>query len=105
VYVLSRVAGVLRSRDLVRTVKAFARARVVSFKLIVQMPGLPILQIEDTVEAPAVLQLLHRPAHPGELVDEVPGEAAADVEAGVSLIPGRIGAVGGLRLVGFEILK
>ena len=68
------------------------------------MPGLTILQIEDAVEAPAVLQLLHRSAHPGKLIDEVPGEAAANIEAGISAVSCRVGAVRGLRLVGFEIL-
>ena len=106
VYVVKRVAGiVLRSRNLVWTIESFARTRVVSFELIVQMPGLTILQVEDAVQPPAVLQLLHRPAHPGELVDEVPGEAAANVVAGISLVATGVCAVRRLRLVGFEILR
>src|SRR5208282_313104 len=94
VYVLSQIAGiVLRSSNLVRPVKAFARAGVLSFKLVVEVPGLTILQVEDAVQAPAVLQPLHRAARLGELVNEVPSKAAANVEAGISPISCRVRAV------------
>ena len=56
VQVLGGVAGILRGCNLVRPVKAFARSGVVSFKFIVQVPGLAILQVENAIEAPAILQ-------------------------------------------------
>ena len=105
IQVLRGIVGVLRLRDLVRPVKAFARSRVVALEFVVKVPGLAILQVEDAVEAPAVLQLRHRSPHLGELVGEVPSEAAANVEARVSAVSRGIGAVLRLRLVGFEIFK
>src|SRR5579862_1935911 len=69
------------------------------------MPGLTILQVEDAVQAPAVLQPLHRSPRLGELVNKVPGEAAANVIARIAFVSGRVRAVRGLRFVGFKILR
>src|SRR6266496_1648126 len=83
---LRGILGVLKRPNDIGPVKSFACSGIVAFEFIVQVPGLSILQIEHTVEAPAVLQLRQRSTHLGELVSEVPREAAADIETGVPAI-------------------
>ena len=102
---LRRIVGILHRADHIRTVKSFACSGIVSLKFVVQMPRLSVLQVEHSIEAPAILQLRQSSTHLGELVSEVPGEASANVEAGVPAIARRIGAVLRLRLVGLKVLE
>src|SRR5215469_10775557 len=64
--------------DNVWTVEAAAAAAEVVFEVVVELEGLSILQGEDAVHAPSVLQFLQIATHSGQLIGEIPGEAIRD---------------------------
>src|ERR1041385_6568206 len=69
------------------------------------MPGLPILQVQNSVQAPPVDQFLHAAVTLGKFIIEIPGKPATNVEAGITAITSRKSAVLRLRLVGLEIFQ
>src|SRR5215469_13058932 len=89
--------------DNVWTVEAAAAAAEVVFEVVVELEGLSILQGEDAVHAPSVLQFLQIAPHSGQLIGEIPSEAIRDVEVRRSVFEGRTGAVVGLRGVGLKV--
>ena len=88
----------------IRPIETLPGAGVVAFEEIVKVEWLSVLQTDDSVEAPAVLQFRKTATHLGELIGKVPGEPAADVKTGIATISSRIETVCRLRLVRGEVL-
>ena len=64
------------------------------------MERLTSLDGQDAVEAPAVGETIEASIAIGELVDEVPSEAIANIEVGIATIQVRPGAIARLSGVG-----
>src|SRR5882762_1123772 len=99
------MARVMRGSDQVGPIKTLTGSRVVAFKFVVQLPGLAVLKVEDSVQTPTAGELLVIAAQGGDLVGEVPSKAPANIEAGVSAVGTGDGAVLGLGLIGKEFLQ
>ena len=96
---------VLHGTHYVGTIEALSCSGVVSFEFVIQVPRLSILQVQNSVDAPPVHQFLHAAVTLGKFITEIPGKAAANVEAGITAISSGKCAVLWLRLVGLEVLK
>lgn len=62
IQVLRRITGILRGSDHIRPIKSLAGSRVITLEFIVQLPGLSILQIEDSVRPQPFLSFDIAPA-------------------------------------------
>src|ERR1700675_2796377 len=101
VQVLRGIAGVTDRPHHLRTCEAFSATVEIVFKIVIQLERLPGLRGDDAVEAPAVGDALPAAFVAGKLINEIPGEAVANIKVGVAAIgtDGR-GAVVRLRGIG-----
>ncbi len=95
------IAGVMDRPHNVRARVAFSAAIEVIFKAVIQLKRLPGLDGDDAVEAPAIGNALPTAFVVRELINEIPGEAIADIKVRIATIgtDGR-GTVVGLRGIG-----
>src|ERR1700751_2874399 len=88
----------------VRATKKLAAAVIVVLKIVVQVEGLSGLDCHNSIEPPAVLELLPTATAGRKFVNEIPGKAIADIEIGIAAIKAdRRGAVVRLRSIGDKI--
>src|ERR1700730_14539556 len=80
------IAGVMDRPHNVRARVAFSAAIEVIFKAVIQLKRLPGLDGDDAVEAPAIGNALPTAFVVRELINEIPGEAIADIKVRIAAI-------------------